>query len=736
MIRLINCVVCILLLPKHVTSPKTPTKVSKDVLSTYENLLFPSIKSVTPHLNCCDNQTNCSLINEQLTNQSRQRLSLSDECQKSLIQLQIGLKHHQKWAFHMIDATSKSIPGTFYRTLINIGYEKECLNIVHIDASGHIIRGSYSLIHILSKHQKLASEMEVKNLSVFPKFMYSSYNHLSADAKQVRESYGLIYSICHPHMCSASDISYLIDEYFNHKIDFKVVNANRSIKTSIFNISYLQLISISLIATLIIYSILSTIKCHINKNIYVGNDHFDIICNAKEFYNKYKIDDKHSNKDTNFINGYKSIYLISALFGHTTVLISPASHRLYTSLPYYVSFGYEDNYKMFMRSNIEMFLSNVVASGIVSIVSIVPFIEHLKRFKFRHLKNAQNSKFGAENVKTKIGSKDVPKDTSILIIIATVRYLRMIPMTLFIVMIMIISPLILNFTNVPGIHNKYILNDVSNRCSTYGWRDLLLISNWFTVFNVCYTITWFMSADFQLAIITFPLVMSLVKDIKGGARFAMFYVASGICLEYVLNYHENQFIVPNVRNETYYDYHFMHNAWTSNYISTYSMSLVYGMLIYRKIRIDDKFAYLIKYVASVCISIIMLSIHLTQDMNEWTPNMFKYMIGSMIKTISGLCLCTLTYLLWHVSYDNIIKRLLTWTPMFNTISRIMMPSFLIHGLLIEWTTAMIYSNTLEFTIFKMVQRGSIVVILTVICGTILHILVEVPFMKMLKSFIK
>lgn len=593
----------------------------------------------------------------------------------------------------MIDATAKGNPGVFFRGLMNTGNEEECLQVNHLGVkNGASVKGSFSLLKILLPEGALTN-YEAESLKTVSSYFY----HEVKDFKTLRKMAQVIFGLCHPHTCSVKDLSVLIDSYLGNKFNYQIISTNRSLKRTPSNT---QQVSLVFIFSLIAFTIASTIKYNVSKSFPIGSPHFDIIYNACSVIRRYRAEDQIS-RPTDFINGWKSIYLFGAIFFHMILHIEISVNHLNIQISkYLLSFPVIASF--ISRYSIETMCINVCSTAIVAAVTILPMIESL----------------GAS-------AKLFP-------LITLARYLRLLPLLAFSIMIVIVSPMF-PFHN-SGIFHPYVTQTMSDKCSTYWWGEALMISNFFPVDKICFGVGWFLSSDFQLSMLTFPLLLTLTRDWRKGIKLCFAYVIFGIAMEFIVLLYYNDFLIPQFHQESSYETFMVHHGWTTNYISPYSIGLVCGTLMYRDIRLPDDI-YEKHYISLYAIIFMGISFVNTTDINEWKYfQYFTLLIASLLRTIAALGSCTLLYMVW-MAKNSIIKRVLTFSPLFNTCARILLPSFLCHALVLTWMSSLLYSNSIDFNWFRFLERGFVAFPISIISGLCLHILVELPFMKLLKSLL-
>lgn len=258
----------------------------------------------------------------------------------------------------MIDSTAKTDPGLYQFGITNVGKENQCLRVNYANGT---IKGSYSMLNI-------AFPNEIMNDTPFSQPISYVY-HTVKGVDKFLDYVKFIITICHPHTCSVIDISNLVDRYFDHRIDFTIKNTNRSLKRSI---STLQAISLFCIGFLLIFTLMSTIKYNIPifRNIPVASPHFDIIRNIGTIIRRYKYSDSIPS-DTDFLNGWKATYFITAIITHTMIIMEKSQINLNIKLIYYdISMS---NLAKYLSSNILFIMCfNIATTALVSVVTMIP----------------------------------------------------------------------------------------------------------------------------------------------------------------------------------------------------------------------------------------------------------------------------------------------------------------------------------------------------------------------------
>ena len=474
---------------------------------------------------------------------------------------------------------------------------------------------------------------------------------------------------------------------------------NRSLKQTP---SMIQNVSLLIITALVMFTLASTIKFNLIPYVPYGSIHFDLVSNIKSVMRRYENQDKKSSP-TDFFNGWKSLYLCGACFLHLLVIIEKSAHSLNIKLSEYNSYLESMIIDYLMRCAIDVMCLNVVLTAIVGAIAMIPFID------------------GAKNLK------------KLFLSLTIIRYLRLIPIVSFVMMMIIVAPL-LTIRN-SGIFHEHIMQTMSDTCSTYGALEVLFIGNFIHPTKICLIVGWFLSADFQLAIITFPLLIALARNIKSGIKLAFLYIIAGIGIEYAIHMYFNTVIVPKFEDESSYETIAINHFWTTNYVSTFAIGLIFGTLIYRNIRLSEKFY--MKYnlaIWMVTMTVLTATTFTTMNIDDWTCDRWiTNFVASIIRTIGTICLSILIYMVWMSDKDNIVRNILSFSPLLNSISKILLPSFLLHSIALTWVASLFHSEAIEYNVIHLISRAIVIYPFSILIGLILHIFIEIPFMKLLKS---
>lgn len=123
------------------------------------------------------------------------------------------------------------------------------------------------------------------------------------------------------------------------------------------------------------------------------------------------------------------------------------------------------------------------------------------------------------------------------------RYIRVMP--LIISTMLITSFVIPRFANKRNIHRHLTIDKPSQLCKDYGWRNILMIQNWFNIEDMCNLHTHHVVSDFQLFLIAPFLITLLWKSQRAGvAVISGLATVSTLTRFYVTYRYELMYFLP------------------------------------------------------------------------------------------------------------------------------------------------------------------------------------------------
>ncbi|KAI1308971.1 Nose resistant to fluoxetine protein 6 [Halotydeus destructor] len=134
-------------------------------------------------------------------------------------------------------------------------------------------------------------------------------------------------------------------------------------------------------------------------------------------------------------------------------------------------------------------------------------------------------------------------------------------------------------------------NNITQDCLNYWWRDIVYINNLYPSGEICVLPGWILSADFQLYVCSFAVILTLYRNPKLGIILAAIIALLGVFTVGAFIHVYDRAAYPNAsRNdllEIFADADFLHLK-THNYISCYMIGLVLGHFIVTGKRIESK----------------------------------------------------------------------------------------------------------------------------------------------------
>ncbi|KAL7027103.1 hypothetical protein ACKWTF_005310 [Chironomus riparius] len=162
------------------------------------------------------------------------------------------------------------------------------------------------------------------------------------------------------------------------------------------------------------------------------------------------------------------------------------------------------------------------------------------------------------------------------------RYLRIVPN---IIVVMLTTAYILPIISYRTTHRMSVVDKPAELCINYGWRNLLMIQNWFKFEEMCNLHTHHIGTDFELFLFSPLLLILMHKSPRKGISFVVFLTIISTFLRFYANYSHNlYYFVPFSANlSTLID--------TANYLYTlpthrftvYGIGLLLGFIL-RKLK--------------------------------------------------------------------------------------------------------------------------------------------------------
>lgn len=386
-----------------------------------------------------------SLVNFLLSQESnRNPPHLSIQCSQSLSSFVSALDRQREDAMLLFDSFSKVSPGLLSDRLQDFGHYSQChkSSFEGQATTYYLLALNWPLPRHTSSHFTFTFDE-----GTFQRLTNESYNS-SWIAKFNRNVdnfsvYPQLFAICLPASCSDIDVSHLLSQLDEHITPLKItVFSSESVATdpfSDYNGSFLQVTSRCLLCCVIAFSLLSSLLCNLQPALYKNSffKHFDALEHTDRLFS---FSSGSKQRPTEFISGYKGLYLITAISNHAYMPLTPAVG--FHFLPIHTLEVFDPLWNTFQRG-MATFNVNVSVSAMLNSIS---WIEPLEKSR--------------------------GKTTFALFLL--LRVLRTLPVTV-VCLLLVYSLPVLAPGSGPLVTRAQ--RSILTNCLHNGWKELLFVSN-------------------------------------------------------------------------------------------------------------------------------------------------------------------------------------------------------------------------------------------------------------------
>ncbi|XP_063697874.1 nose resistant to fluoxetine protein 6-like [Culicoides brevitarsis] len=320
------------------------------------------------------------------------------------------------------------------------------------------------------------------------------------------------------------------------------------------------------------------------------------------------------------------------------------------------------------------------------------------------------------------------------------RYLRLIPMVIFIIF--------LNATVLIHLQNgplwKMIGETERSFCRNNWWSNVLFINNYIHVQDPCIQQSWFLATDFQLTIFGMFLMIlttkyqKYVKQIFGVAIFASFVIPAVVVyrngFEGIMMVTPEEMKYVMIYDKTYQKFYLPSHM----NIGPYLYGMITGVLLHNirlfKVKITQSRLLTGIWYLVVPIAVgTLLSGFIFYENNFEKPSLWIAIYASVSKNSWGLL--GIIFILGLVSgASKLVKNFLDH-PVFKPLGKITFSVFLCHTFIIRVTLGDIRAGR-HLSDMHLLGNVCSTFFLSYLLGFLLHVLIEAPFLVILKSFFK
>lgn len=634
---------------------------------------------------------------------------LSNECSDSLTSFANHLSNEDESAMLLFDSFAKVSPGFLSERLQDFGHYSQCLT-----SNFNKSPGRYILLSIdwpKSNEKDFPSRVTWRfTTSDFEKVTkeqnYNINNWIGKFNKNADffAKYPQLLAICLPSICTKKDIKKLLInlEPLVTPLKINLYSSETTIEDSFphYNGSKVQIISRIILILLVSLSLTSSILCNLVsdkwKNTFLG--HFDIKSHTVRLFS---FPDSAKIRTTEFISGYKGLYLITGMTNHAYMPLTPAIGFHYIPIH---SLEINDPFWNSYQKAMATFNINVAVSAMLNSISWIDKLEKSKgKFTFA--------------------------------LFMLLRILRTLPITLVCLLLMYSFPLLPSGSGpLVDKAQQFMLTN----CLNNGWKELLFVSNYQKIEEICYPVGWYLSADLQLYALSYlPLIALAIKP-KIGYILLTCQVIIGIFSEaFVINLKQVYPALPMMnipsldgvfRSLTYT------HSWTHNYLACYAIGLAGGYFIVR----NDQYKMNINRIIKISIVILLFMIPSYVAMKNYDGCVFKYsriyeiVLASVFRATQSISFVLFSFILSYFP-TSIVSRFLS-NPILILSSRMSFSMFMIHPVVM----ALLFSTRMDTDYSRSYYTMFILYVFAVsfILGYFMVVFVEYPFDSLLRSTLK
>ncbi|KAH9396288.1 hypothetical protein TYRP_019688 [Tyrophagus putrescentiae] len=477
---------------------------------------------------------------------------LSSSCASALMAMGTAAET-EFWASQMIESIGRFPVGLLSGTSASFGDFDQCLAVKVLDDDQEKIKlqGKYCLVEFSYPVPSLKPGERLRFNDDTPFALLKSTLANQTDIKMSRDIETLIRrlvyfsyttkiynGICIPNACMGADIEVLIRNAIGNFMQLNVTNCIVKKHLNLKEIKHLSTMQLMAkyavdfvngldqfqLVSLIIYGICSSLvalasildwfvlppsESRKTSAVTIYAQTFSVRCNWNRLFTvsstqKYS----RSNPDLRFINGIRVLTMLWIVFIHVSIL-----GTLFAPM---IVYRYEEEARPFGRSLVMQFIYNGYAS-----VEVFFFISGFV-LVFLTLRQRERKAGGASHKVLYVPP---------LALYAGIRAIRLLIPMIGILSLHFLWPLL----GDGPVYEKFT-GQLLNACRTNWWKNLLLVNNYDQTPDLCLVHTWFLSADFQLHLIAYPLVVLFSLSETLGILLNLALILAGAVVPAILHY--------------------------------------------------------------------------------------------------------------------------------------------------------------------------------------------------------
>uniref|UniRef100_A0AAR5Q6D8 Acyltransferase 3 domain-containing protein n=1 Tax=Dendroctonus ponderosae TaxID=77166 RepID=A0AAR5Q6D8_DENPD len=313
------------------------------------------------------------------------------------------------------------------------------------------------------------------------------------------------------------------------------------------------------------------------------------------------------------------------------------------------------------------------------------------------------------------------------------RYLRILPPLLVMIMMASTSWIIANF---PGPLRSEFSNKEFERCRKNWWTNLIFINNHYNENEMCYFITWYLAADTQLYLVSLLILLLIWKFPKQRKLFLTAAISIGVlmpavvCWKYGLDF-IYRLTPENSKRNNFRSFQF--NAiYTSTYTNTasYMVGLALGCFYYSLEKGGAQHKKYFNRKSTSLLSAISIAMLLVASQDYSRP--ISVVLAGLVKPCYALGI-GIGIISMSQQANCLIRRICEWKPVIFMGNFTYSTYVVQFGLVFYRTTAA--RKLLHVSDFVLLTSFVQDALLSIFCGFLLHIMVEMPALQLQKMYI-
>lgn len=390
-----------------------------------------------------------------------QNLPISAGCTKAYMRFMSDLMRVKLWAMKMVDATSKLPAGVLEGTFTDYGSFDECLEIVvPLKNGSEDFRGRYCAAEVspllppVLRNYSFARQLPENPFDTLGKQFVKS----SSNLHYLKFRFG----VCIPSACSIDDLRGIFPGVLN--VTFLNVHVSKCYVKEDIKFDAIHIVVICVIGALLVFATAGTILENLNKESEtIGSGlrrfllAFSLLTNSKRLTVTAK-----ANGELRPVHAIRAMSMAWVILGHTYVWTSVSrSRRPLNSQIWFNSPEFEVILNAWLSVDMFFFISGLLTCYIVLRVM------------------------------------EKTKDPFSVLKVIVHRYIRLTPPLLMTMGLLFFLPLI---ASGPFWHER--VDSELEACRNKWWPNLLYIANTMSMDDICIHTMWYLSADFQMFVIT------------------------------------------------------------------------------------------------------------------------------------------------------------------------------------------------------------------------------------------